>query len=169
MAKRSSRPEDGKRAARRSSDAGKRVGANGKVLAARHKREAVDRAAARHHVVTEFMKSGLTFRAMIERLNQRNEPAPSGRGRWHIRTLQRLLALAPAVEARRQHRDGDTLLARSASAIETARQLRDAHARLQRRTSELMARSVALRQTLLAMHPLVLGPADTAARSRRVE
>ncbi len=68
-------------------------------------------------VVDEFRLSGASYRAMVATLNVRNEPTPTGLGRWHIKTLQRLVE---------RTRDADLLLRRSAAAIEASRVLKTA-------------------------------------------
>ncbi len=112
------------------------------VAKARSRHAALERAERLYPIVTEFVTSGLSYRAMVDRLNQRREPAPSGHGRWHLRTLQRLVALAPAIEAR--GRCDDSAFARSAEAIETARALREIHHQLRDRAVQLTVRAAAL-------------------------
>src|SRR5260221_12760123 len=112
---RSQQIKDGIRRAQR---AGKVMGANGRLLAARHREEATRRAAALLHIVDEFSRTGASYRQMVARLNARGELSPGGTGRWHIKTLQRLVARV---------RQLDPLLVRSSAALAQARALDAAH------------------------------------------
>ncbi len=77
---------------RRAKRAGKTVGTNGYVLAERHRTEAAARAERLRPIAEEFHLSGVSYREMVMRLNARGTSTPSGSGRWHVKTLQRLVA-----------------------------------------------------------------------------
>jgi hypothetical protein len=106
---------------RRAIDAGRPFGVNGRRLAVRHKQEALERAQRCYPIVEEFRSSERTYREMVRLLNERGEATPSGRGKWHVRTLQRLMARAPAVKHRLQ---AISLEERTRAAIERALSLR---------------------------------------------
>lgn len=76
---------------RRAKALGKEIGANGRRLAALNKMEALERAERLYPVVKEFRGADLSYREMVKVLNERGAPTPTGRGRWHVRTLQRLV------------------------------------------------------------------------------
>ncbi len=80
-----------KQGIRRARLAGKTIGAHGHRLAAQHRAEATGRALELRPLMDEFVRSGASFRKMVEILNARHEPTPSGTGRWHVKTLQRLV------------------------------------------------------------------------------
>src|SRR4051812_17132383 len=88
------RSERIKRGIRRARLAGKVIGANGRRLAAANHATAVTRAAELFPILVEFRGSGLSYRQMVARLNARREATPGQAGRWHVRTLQRLVARA---------------------------------------------------------------------------
>ena len=73
------------------------IGASGRLLAARHKQLARERAEHYREVVVQLRSSGLTtVRALRDALNQRKVSSPGG-GRWHVRNtflLLRRLGLA---------------------------------------------------------------------------
>ena len=76
----------------RAREAGKKIGAHGKQLAADRQRAAVARAFELVAIVEELENSGVTYRAMVELLNRRGTPTVSGKGQWHVKSLQRLVA-----------------------------------------------------------------------------
>src|SRR5258705_13802787 len=80
-----------KRGIRRARAAGKVIGAHGRRLAAEHRATAMARAQELMPVVEEFRRTGATYRGMVQQLNDRSEATPSGAGRWHVKTLQRLV------------------------------------------------------------------------------
>ena len=125
-----------KQGIRRARAAGKTIGAHGHRLAAQHRAEATGRALVLLPVIEEFVRSGASFRKMVDVLNGRNEPTPSGTGRWHVKTLQRLVERA---------READPLLRRSAMVIGQSRELCQTNAEVRARTEVLMARTRALR------------------------
>lgn len=147
-----SRSDRIKRGIRRARLAGKVIGANGRRLAAENRAEAISRASELFPLVVEFRSSGLSYRQMVARLNARAEPTPGGVGRWHVRTLQRLMARAPEVETQLAH----DIIARSdaarpeigiermEAAFAAAHQLREAQRTLRARTAHLVETSRSL-------------------------
>ena len=73
------------------------IGATGRVLAAKHKRQAAERAEDYRELVADLRSSGFaTVRGLRDVLNQREVASPGG-GRWHVRNtflLLRRLGLA---------------------------------------------------------------------------
>ena len=139
-----------KRGIRRARLAGKPIGANGHRLAALHRAEATARALVLLHVVDEFRATGATYRDMIRTLNARNESTPSGTGRWHVKTLQRLVERA---------RDADPLLLRSALAVYQSRALCTTNAEMRERARLLTERLHALGELIRARLPPGVKPA----------
>jgi hypothetical protein len=115
---------------RRAQSAGRIMGANGRILAAQNRQEAARRATALLHVLEEFSRTGASYRQMVVRLNARGEASPGGTGRWHIKTLQRLVARA---------RQLDPLVVRSSAALAQAHALDAAHRDVRARTKALLA------------------------------
>jgi hypothetical protein len=70
---------------------GKAIGHHGRHLAAQARAEALVRSEGMRHVVEEFRATGMSYRPMVALLNARGEPTPSRTGRWHVKTLQRLV------------------------------------------------------------------------------
>jgi hypothetical protein len=132
----SERIKQGIRRARRE---GKPIGIHGRRLAALHRGEAVARALTLHGVIDEFRRDRVSYRDMVRRLNARGEPTPTGMGRWHVKTLQRLVE---------RTRDADPLLKRSAVAIEQMRDLRTIATGTRTRTDGLVSRTRALVEEL---------------------
>jgi hypothetical protein len=159
---RQTRSERIKRGIRRARMAGKVIGANGRRLAAENRADALARASELFPIVVEFRGSGLSYRQMVTRLNERHEPTPGGSGRWHVRTLQRLVGRAPDVEAhlaqdiiaRSDAAERTTTLllddtaARVDAVIATARELRETHQALMARTADLVRLNRALCENL---------------------
>jgi DNA invertase Pin-like site-specific DNA recombinase len=73
------------------------IGATGRVLAAKHKQQAAERAEDYRELVADLRSSGFaTVRSLRDALNQREVASPGG-GRWHVRNtflLLRRLGLA---------------------------------------------------------------------------
>ncbi len=69
---------------------GQVLGANGKVLAAKHKAEASARVAPLAEALTAYRAQGLALRAIAERLNADTVPSPGG-GQWYAANVQRAL------------------------------------------------------------------------------
>jgi hypothetical protein len=150
------RSEQIKRGIRRARLAGKEIGANGRRLAAENHAEAIARAAELFPLVVEFRGSGLSYRQMVVRLNARNAPTPGRTGRWHVRTLQRLVARAGEVEVHLAHAiiaRSDAAARRAAAratadrveaALATAQELRAAQHALKQRALDLTQSNRAL-------------------------
>ncbi len=83
---------------RRARRAGKSIGAHGTRLAEWNRAAALARTMALLPIVAEFRASGASYREMVRRLNARDAPTPSGTGRWHVKTLQRLVERAQIVK-----------------------------------------------------------------------
>ena len=66
------------------------LGANGRVLAAQHKAEAVDRLTGVAGLLADMKAEGLTVRQIAASLNDRGVPSPGGTA-WQITTTQRAL------------------------------------------------------------------------------
>jgi DNA invertase Pin-like site-specific DNA recombinase len=67
------------------------LGATGKILAARHKNEAMATAQSYAPVVEELQRAGITtVRGIAAALNERGVASPGG-GRWHYRSTWKLL------------------------------------------------------------------------------
>ena len=146
---------------RRAKRAGTPLGANGRRLAARHKQEALERAERCYPIIQEFRGSERTYREMVRVLNDRAEPTPSGRGKWRVRTLQRLVERGPAV-ARRLH--SISLDQRVQAAIERSVSLRKSNAALWRRQAELSKLNRELVDSLHATHAHACATAQQMAR-----
>lgn len=146
--------------------AGKVIGANGRRLAAENHAEAISRAGELFPIVVEFRGSGLSYRQMVARLNERREQTPGGAGRWHVRTLQRLVQRAPEVEAHLAHaiiaRSDATERAVDAERIDggvdrmdavlaASRRLREAQQGLRARTAALLRFNRTLRTEMVAL------------------
>jgi DNA invertase Pin-like site-specific DNA recombinase len=69
---------------------GQVLGANGKVLAAKHKAEASARVAPLAGVLMAYRAQGLALRAIADRLNGESVSSPGG-GHWHATNVQRAL------------------------------------------------------------------------------
>lgn len=67
------------------------LGANGKVLAAKHKTEAADRLAPVSGLLASMKADGLTVRQIVAALNDQGVPSPGGAA-WHTTNVQRALA-----------------------------------------------------------------------------
>lgn len=76
---------------RRAQQAGRLLGVNGRALAEANRAEAIGRALRLVAIVAELRSGGHSYRGMVALLNARGEPTPSGRGAWHVKTLQRLV------------------------------------------------------------------------------
>jgi hypothetical protein len=124
---------------RRAKAAGKQVGINGQRLARQHKAEAIARTAELLGIVREFYASGLSYRQMVVALNARGAPTPSLEGRWHVRTLQRLVSRAGAAEALLQARRLVAITSAAAQAADEAHVQVVTHAGLVMETSGLVA------------------------------
>ncbi len=146
-----------KRGIRRARKAGKQIGAHGRHLAALHRAEAMARALPLLPIVEEFRSGGATYRDMVRQLNARGAATPSGAGRWHVKTLQRLVERA---------RDADPLLHRSAAAVRQAQDLQRLHREARARTDALIARTRSLVQDLRGPLPTPLAaPAERPAQT----
>ena len=67
------------------------IGATGRLLAARHRREAAEKAQGYREIVSQLRDAGLmTVRSIRDALNDREVPSPGG-GKWHIRNTFMLL------------------------------------------------------------------------------
>lgn len=72
------------------------VGATGRFLAARHKKEATEKAKKMAPVLLAVQREGFrTLRELRDELNRRAIPSPGG-GRWHLPNLSRTLRRAAA-------------------------------------------------------------------------
>jgi DNA invertase Pin-like site-specific DNA recombinase len=69
---------------------GQVLGANGKVLAAKHKAEASARVAPLAELLVAYRAQGLALRAIADRLNNDTVPSPGG-GQWHAASISRAL------------------------------------------------------------------------------
>lgn len=69
---------------------GVELGANGKVLAEKHKAEAVERLAPVADRLRTLKGSGLSVRRIVETLNAEGVPSPAG-GAWHVANVHRAL------------------------------------------------------------------------------
>jgi DNA invertase Pin-like site-specific DNA recombinase len=67
------------------------LGINGARLAARHKREALERVRPYENRIQALRLEGLSIRRIVAVLNDEGLASPGG-GRWHIATVQRALA-----------------------------------------------------------------------------
>jgi len=130
-----------KRGIQRAKLAGVAVGANGRRLGALHHADATERALRCWEIVVEFRQSGATYRGMVDTLNRRREPTPTGTGRWHVKTIQRLVERV---------RDADPLLRRSALALAEARKRRIVLQASMQRARELGAASIETVRAVLA-------------------
>jgi DNA invertase Pin-like site-specific DNA recombinase len=78
-------------ALRAARDRGVDIGATGRVLAARHKQEAAERAEHYRSLVTKLRSAGVaTVRGFRDALNEQGVVSPGG-GRWHVRNTFLLL------------------------------------------------------------------------------
>jgi DNA invertase Pin-like site-specific DNA recombinase len=69
---------------------GTKLGTSAKVLAEKHRREAMDRARLLSPLINEIRASGITtLRGITEELNVRQIKTPRN-GRWHIGSVQRV-------------------------------------------------------------------------------
>jgi DNA invertase Pin-like site-specific DNA recombinase len=89
-----------KEALRAAKARGVKIGETGKVLAARHKAEAMRKAKNQYLGVMRTIKAaGITkVRDVRDELNRRNIPSPGG-GRWHLPNTHRLLKRIEIIEA----------------------------------------------------------------------
>jgi hypothetical protein len=69
---------------------GQELGKHGKVLAARNKADALQRASEAAPERAEMRGAGMSMRKIVETLNERGTPSPTG-GRWHLTSLHRVL------------------------------------------------------------------------------
>ncbi len=75
------------------------IGATGRVLAEKHKRQAVERAEDYRDLVAQIRSSGVaTVRGLRDALNARKVVSPGG-GRWHVRNTFLLLRRLDAIAA----------------------------------------------------------------------
>ena len=74
-------------------------GGYAKQLAAENQRAALRRAWALLDVVETFEASGASYSEMVRSLNTTGVPTPSGAGRWHKKTLQRLVVRARLIRS----------------------------------------------------------------------
>jgi DNA invertase Pin-like site-specific DNA recombinase len=79
-----------KAALRAAKDRGQELGKHGKVLAARNKADALQRASEAAPELLEMRGAGMSMRKIVETLNERGTPSPTG-GRWHLTSLHRVL------------------------------------------------------------------------------
>ena len=67
------------------------LGKHGKVLARRNRDDAIQRASEAAPELLEMRASGMPMRKIVETLNERGTPSPTG-GKWHLTSLHRMLA-----------------------------------------------------------------------------
>jgi hypothetical protein len=146
---------------RRAKAEGKVIGSNGRKLAKQYHADAIRRAAGLLRVVSDFQRSGLSYRQMVDRLNGSSQRTPSGSGRWHVKTLQRLVERAvPALALQEKlHPELRILSEAGQEEVERAHSLLAANARERVRTEVLRAR----------MHDLTSALAEALARARQIQ
>lgn len=84
----SQRTKDALQAAK---ERGQELGKHGKVLAQRNRADAVQRASEAAPAVLAMRDTGMPMRRIVETLNERGTPSPTG-GKWHLTSLHRMLA-----------------------------------------------------------------------------
>lgn len=66
------------------------LGKHGKVLAQRNRADALQRAAEAAPELLDMRASGMSMRKIVETLNERGTPSPTG-GKWHLTSLHRIM------------------------------------------------------------------------------
>jgi DNA invertase Pin-like site-specific DNA recombinase len=74
------------------------LGKHGKVLAVKHRAEAVERALPLAETFAGLRAEGMTMRQMVAALNERGVPSPGG-GAWHLANLHRAMKRTEGQEA----------------------------------------------------------------------
>jgi exonuclease VII large subunit len=95
-------------------------------------------------IVWEFRSSGATYRAMVDASSARRAPTPSGTGRWHVKTLQRLVERAHVI---------NHLVERSAAILHAARASRTALAETRTQTRTLLRQAAELQHEMRGAVP----------------
>ncbi|MFK4794794.1 recombinase family protein [Sphingobium sp. ZW T5_29] len=79
-----------KAALKASKERGTELGKHGKVLAGQNKADALQRASTVAPELLEMRASGMSMRKIVETMNERGVPSPTG-GKWHLTSLHRVM------------------------------------------------------------------------------
>lgn len=79
-----------KAALQASKERGTELGKHGKVLAGQNKADALQRASTVAPELLEMRASGMSMRKIVETMNERGVPSPTG-GKWHLTSLHRVM------------------------------------------------------------------------------